>query len=65
MGQINGYKKDSIDYSFGRVRDNLFKVFGTKSYLAIFSPSLRNNAFTGVEWSYQMRDLGFDEYGDI
>jgi len=42
MGQASGYKNKSFDYSFGRVRDNLFKVFGTKSYLAILSPSLRN-----------------------
>jgi hypothetical protein len=47
------------------VRDNLFKVFGTKSYWQILSPSLRNNKFTGIEWSFQMADLGFNEYGII
>jgi len=65
MAQFSGHKNNGYDYSFNRVRDNLFKIFGTKSYWQILSPSLRNNAFTGVEWSFQMKDLGFDEYGEI
>jgi hypothetical protein len=65
MGQVTGFKKNAFDYSFNRVRDNLFKVFGTKSYWAILSPSMRNNAFTGIEWSFYMKDLGFDEYGEL
>jgi len=65
MGQATGYKSNQYDYSFLRIRDNLFKVFGTKSYFALLSPSLRNNAFTGIEWSFQMRDLGFNEYGEL
>ena len=32
--------------------------------IAIFSPSLRNVPFSGVEWSYQMKDLGFNERGE-
>ena len=47
------------------MRDNLFRVFGTKSYFAMLSPSLRVNAFTGLEWSFQMIDLGFTESGDL
>lgn len=31
----------------------------------MLSPSLRNLPFTGVEWSYQMRDLGYNEKGYI
>jgi len=31
--------------------------------VAIFSPSLRNVPFSGIEWSYQMKDLGFNEKG--
>ena len=65
MGQATGYKKNGFDYSFSRVRDNLFKVFGTKSYFAILSPSLRIGPFTGIEWSFQMMDLGFDEHGEL
>jgi hypothetical protein len=52
MGQASGYKQNHYDYSFTRVRDNLFKVFGTRSYFQIPSPSLRYNAFTGIEWSF-------------
>lgn len=44
------------DYNFKNIRDNLYKTFGTYSFIAILSPSLRNIPFTGVEWSYQMRD---------
>jgi hypothetical protein len=61
---MTGYvSPKSFDYSFRRTRDNLFKVFGTKSYWAILSPSLRNNAFTGIEWTFQMKDLGYTEEG--
>lgn len=52
MGQASGYKENRFDYSFSRVRDNLFKVFGTKSYFAVLSPSLRQNMFSGIEWSF-------------
>jgi hypothetical protein len=39
----------------------LYKVFGTQSTIAILSPSLRGMPFSGVEWTYQARDLGFKE----
>ena len=29
------------------------------------SPSLRYNAFNGIEWSFQMKDLGFNEFGEL
>jgi len=29
MAQFTGYKRNSYDYSFKNVRDNLFKIFGT------------------------------------
>ncbi len=31
----------------------------------MLSPSLRNIPFTGIEWSYQMKDLGFNEKGEL
>ena len=31
----------------------------------MLSPSLRYNAFNGLEWSFQMKDLGFNEYGEV
>lgn len=40
------------DWAFKRVRDNLFRVFGTKSYFQLLSPSMRYIAFTGLEWSF-------------
>lgn len=41
----------------------MYKVFGTQSLIAIFSPSLRNVPFSGIEWSYQMKDMGYNEKG--
>jgi len=63
IGQTSGNTENTFDYSFSSVKDNLFKVFGTQSMWAIFSPSLRDCQFTGLEWSFLMKDLGFDEYG--
>jgi hypothetical protein len=65
VGRQSGFKNNNYDFTFTRVRDNLFKVFGTKSYFQLLSPSLRNNAFTGLEWSFQMKDLGFNEFGEL
>ena len=31
----------------------------------MLSPSLRYNPFNGIEWSFQMKDLGFNEYGEV
>jgi palmitoyltransferase len=53
------------DFNFKRIQDNLYRVFGTQSLIAIFSPSLRSIPFSGIEWSYQMRDLGFNEKGEL
>ena len=44
------------DYNFKSFRDNLYKTFGTQSLIAVLSPSLRNLPFSGIEWTYQMRD---------
>lgn len=66
MAQVSGGHRASLyDFSFQTINDNLFKIFGTRSYFAMLSPSLRNCAFTGLEWSFEMRDLGFDERGDL
>lgn len=32
IGRNSGYKTNHYDFTFSRIRDNLFKVFGTKSY---------------------------------
>ena len=49
---------------FRNIRDNLYKIFGTNSLIAILSPSLRNVPFTGIEWSFQAKDMGLNERGE-
>jgi len=53
------------DFNFKGIRDNLYRIFGTSNPIAMLSPSLRNLPFQGIEWSYQMRDLGFNERGEL
>jgi hypothetical protein len=65
ISRQTGYKANYYDFSFQRVRDNMFKIFGTKSVFGMLSPSLRYNAFNGIEWSFQMKDLGFNEQGEL
>ena len=52
------------DYYFRSIQDNLYKIFGTYNPFAILSPSFRNVPFTGIEWSFQLRDLGYNEKGE-
>ena len=52
-----------FDYSFDNVRDNLFVVFGTYKLFRILSPSMRALPFSGLEWSFVLKDLGYDEMG--
>ena len=53
------------DFNFKNLKDNLYKTFGTYNLIAVLSPSLRNVPFSGIEWSYQMKDLGYDEKGNL
>ena len=43
----------------------MYKTFGTYSFLGMLAPSLRPVPFTGVEWSYQAKELGYDEKGEM
>jgi len=52
------------NYAFKTVKDNLFTIFGTHKIVRIFSPSLRSVPFNGIEWSFMLRDLGYDEQGE-
>lgn len=52
------------DFYFRSIQDNLYKIFGTYNPFAILSPSFRNVPFTGIEWSFQLRDLGYNEKGE-
>ena len=66
IGRTSGHTSDkSFDFAFSSTRDNLFKVFGTQSLWGILSPSLRNPAFSGIEWSFYMKDLGFNEFATV
>jgi hypothetical protein len=53
------------DYYFRSIKDNLYKVFGTYSLFSVLSPSLRNVPFTGIEWSYQLKDQGYGDNHDV
>ena len=64
-GKRSTRQTQRYDYSFSTIRDNLFEAFGTYSLIAILSPSLRNVPFTGIEWSFQMKDLGYNEKGEL
>ena len=65
MSKNSGFKYNQYDFAFARSRDNLFKVFGTKSYFSLLSPSMRYSPFNGIEWSFSMKDLGFNEFGEL
>jgi hypothetical protein len=45
----------NYDFSFYTVSDNLFLIFGTNKNVRVFSPSLRNVPFTGLEWAFLMQ----------
>lgn len=44
------------DFSFQKVSDNIYMLFGTNKIVRVLSPSMRNVPFTGLEWAYLMRD---------
>ena len=56
-------EKQYFSYCFNTVNDNLYKVFGTYKLMRILSPSMRSLPFTGLEWSFLMRDLGYTQSG--
>ena len=55
--------RQSIELSFLRKRDNIFRVFGTYNLVRVLSPSFRNVPFTGLEWSFWFKDSGYDANG--
>jgi hypothetical protein len=54
---------EMYDYRFEHMSDNLFTIFGTQKLIRILSPSLRNLPFNGIEFSFLLKDRGYDEYG--
>ena len=55
--------KQYHSFCFESTKDNLYVLFGTYKLLRILSPSLRNVPFTGLEWAYLMKELGFTQGG--
>ena len=51
------------DFSYESVIDNLFVIFGTHKIVRILSPSLRALPLSGLEFSYQVKEQGFQEDG--
>ena len=58
-GEGFGNDKKEATLRFQTVSDNLYRVFGTHKFVRIFSPSFRNVPFTGLEWSFKMKDEGY------
>jgi len=56
---------ERAELNFDLSKDNLYRVFGTHELLKILSPSLRNVPFTGLEWSFYLKDSGFDCNGKL
>ena len=54
-----------FDYSFDRIKDNLFLIFGTDKVIRMFSPSLRPSLLSGLEWSFVLKERGIPEDGDV
>ena len=52
-----------FDFSFDTIKDNLFVLFGTHKLLRILSPSMRALPLSGLEWSFLVKEEGFDEDG--
>ena len=55
--------KKRAPLQFSSIKDNLYRVFGTYKLLRVLSPSLRNVPFTGLEWSFWLKDNGYDANG--
>ena len=52
---------EPYDFSFERISDNLFNIFGTTNFVRMFSPSLRNVPLVGLEWSFWIKEMGLRE----
>ncbi len=52
-----------FDFSFDTIKDNLFVLFGTHKIFRILSPSMRALPLSGLEWSFLVKEEGFDEDG--
>lgn len=59
-------REDNVyDFAYDTIRDNLFVIFGTHKLLRILSPSMRALPLSGLEFSFEMKQEGYDEEGII
>jgi len=60
----SGNDENKAKLNFQSSNDNLFRIFGTHKFFRILSPSLRNTPFTGLEYSFKLKDDGYDCNGN-
>ena len=42
---------------FSNYKDNIFKTFGTRSFLEALLPSVRDLPFAGHEWTFEVAEI--------
>lgn len=65
MKRFHLKEENVYDYSYNTVSDNLFIIFGTHKFIRILSPSMRSLPLSGLEFSFQQKEAGYDENGVI
>lgn len=65
MKKFHLREENVYDFSYNTIADNLFVIFGTHKIIRVLSPSLRALPMTGIEFSFQQREAGYDENGVI
>lgn len=59
-------REDNVyDFAYDTIKDNLFVIFGTHKIFRILSPSMRALPLSGLEFSFQMKQEGYNEEGII
>lgn len=55
---VDLYDPSDPEYQrFQNARDNIFKTFGTRSFLAVLFPAMRDLPFFGHEWTFEVIEL--------
>lgn len=53
-----------IGYSLQTWKECIYACFGSLDLNTIFSLNLRDPPFSGLEWSFFQKELGFNEFGE-
>lgn len=59
LGDTDPRKKNKQEYGSNDEWENLFVIFGTKSFFGIFAPSVKKLPFNGVSWSRNTEREGY------